>query len=180
MDNNPIALMMAEHEVISSVKKLLPFLKEYSAENPTKYKTHIRSLITFFREYSDQFHHHKEEELLFPKLSKHVEFSQQGILDELEEHHEMFREHTKAMEEELDKENYAKVQSILETYMNQLLDHIAAENEELFIMAESLFSEDELETLYFQFQDIDEELGTDRKEELVEMIEAIESDLGIK
>ena len=51
-----------------------------------------------------------------------------------------------------------------------LLDHIAAENDELFVLAETLMSEDELETIYFKFKDIDMELGEVNKIELEESI----------
>jgi len=169
--------MMAEHEVISSAENLLPLLDGYWNTAPEAYEGHIRSLLTFFREYSDEFHHHKEEEILFPKLSKHPEFALQDIIDELEDHHEIFREHTQEIEDELEAKNYEKVQSILASYIDQLLDHIAAENDELFIMAEGLFNEDELETIFFQFQDVDEELGSDRKEELAQTVSKIESSL---
>ena len=57
--------------------------------------------------------------------------------------------------------------------MQDLLDHIAAENDELFVLAETLMEEDDLETIYFKFKDIDLELGEDRKVELEESIAAL-------
>ena len=47
------------------------------------------------------------------------------------------------------------------------------QNEEVFQMAETLFSEEELEQLYFRFQDCDRNLGTVKKEELKEMAEKL-------
>ena len=68
------------------------------------------------------------------------------------------------------------MQELLTGYINDLLDHIAVENDELFIMAESLFNEDELERMYFLFQDIDMELGQVRKQELVDSIKQMASE----
>ena len=54
-----------------------------------------------------------------------------------------------------------------------MLDHIGAENDELFSLAENLMGEDDLETIYFKFKDIDMELGEDRKRELEESISVL-------
>ena len=53
----------------------------------------------------------------------------------------------------------------METYLQSLKDHIAAENDELFPMADDLFSPDEIERLYYRCIDKDEELGVARKQE---------------
>ena len=50
------------------------------------------------------------------------------------------------------------------------MDHIAVENDELFVLAESLMDEDELETIFFKFKDIDMELGEDGKVKLEESL----------
>ncbi len=41
-------------------------------------------------------------------------------------------------------------------------------------MAETLFTDDELESMYFSFKDIDREFGEDKKQQLVETLEQIE------
>lgn len=50
-------------------------------------------------------------------------------------------------------------------YMQSLKDHIAAENDELFPMADDLLSPDEIDKLYYRCIDKDEELGVERKKE---------------
>ena len=46
------------------------------------------------------------------------------------------------------------------------MDHIAIEDDELFSMAENLFSPDEYEKIYFRYKDIDAALGESKKSEL--------------
>lgn len=174
MNNHPIDFLIAEHDVISRVEKLIPHLENYWNINSEAYEESIQSLIIFFKEYADKFHHYKEEQVLFPKLNAHHHFSQPILIEELEDHHELFREYLSSMETFLQEKNYEKVQVILKTYMNKLLDHIGAENDELFEIAKALLSEDELESMYFYFKDIDRELGEDKKQELVEKLEQVE------
>ena len=179
MNNNPIEYLIAEHDVISHVENLVPHLEGYRNINKEAYEEAMQSLITFFREYADKFHHYKEEQVLFPKLNAHHNFSQQELITELEDHHELFREYLSSIETFLQEKNYEQVQAILKKYINELLDHIAAENDELFVMAESLFNDDEIESMYFSFKDIDREFGEDKKQQLAETIEQIERILSL-
>lgn len=175
-ENNPIQVLMDEHEIISSVEARIKELNNSWLDNAENYKKNVLTLLAFFKEYSDKFHHHKEEEVLFKELRNNPDFILNDIVEELEGHHDMFRDSTKEIEEAIKNDKYEKVQELLTGYINDLLDHIAVENDELFIMAESLFNEDELERMYFLFQDIDMELGQVRKQELVDSIKQMASE----
>ena len=94
----------------------------------------------------------------------------QEIIEEFETHHEDFRDYTKVIEETIEEGDFEKSYKELNNYLQDLLDHIAAENDELFVLAETLMEEDDLETIYFKFKDIDLELGEERKVELEESI----------
>ncbi len=175
MNNHPNEHLFAEHDVISGVEVLVPLLDGYWNINSEIYEEAIRSLLTFFREYADNFHHYKEEQVLFPKMNRHPDFSQHELIAELEDHHVLFRGYLSSVETSLQEKNYEKVQTILRTYVNELLDHIGAENDELFVMAETLFSEAEMEAIYFAFKDVDRELGEEKKQRLAETIQTIEN-----
>ncbi len=168
--HNPIQTLMDEHDVISSSVEEIQSIENLWEKNADEYKNKMSKLLEFFKEYGDKYHHYKEEEVLFPEMTNHPEFRQREIIAELEEHHNLFRDYVNEIEEALEEQEWEKVQNKLQQYLNDLLDHIAIENDEVFIMAESLFSEDELERIYFQFQDIDNEFGTIRKKELMDML----------
>ena len=168
-EHDPIQTLMDEHNVISSSAEALQNLEELWKKDALKYKNSVHKLLKFLKEYGDNFHHYKEENVLFPEMKAHPEFRQHEIIDELEEHHNMFRDYVKEIEEALEEQEWEQVQSKLQQYMNDLLDHIAIENDEVFIMAETLFNEEELESMFFQFQDIDNELGATRKTELADL-----------
>ncbi len=128
-----------------------------------KYESTIRQLIDFFVKYSDGYHHHKEELLLFPEMGHKNELLQNGILLEMFENHDDFRSMVKDIRQSLDSKSYMNVQKLIEKYTSALLDHIAVENDEVFQMAEVLFTAAELEKMYFDFMDVDSNLGTSEK-----------------
>jgi hemerythrin-like domain-containing protein len=173
MNKNPIQTMLEEHEIISKTENIIKNLNHSWEINSEKYTNAITRLIKFFRDYADNNHHRKEEEVLFPAICNHPDFKLQDIIDELEKHHEDFRDYTIEIEEALDEKDYEKSYQVLKNYLQELLDHIAVENDELFVLAETLLDEEELETIYFKFKDIDMELGEESKLKLEESIENI-------
>jgi len=170
MENNPIKVMYDEHEVIVRAEKIIENLENTWENNPEEYADKVKKLVEFFREYADGYHHRKEEDLLFPAIKNHPDFVLQEIIEEFEEHHEGFRAFAQEIIEFNNEGNYAKAHKVLKQYINDLLDHIAAENEELFVLADNLFSDNEKETIYFKFMDIDMELGEERKKEYEQKI----------
>lgn len=113
--------------------------------------------LSFFRVYADGFHHHKEEEILFPEMSKKNDLLGDGVIKEMLENHQDFRDMLQGIENFLEQKNYAKVQQKLMAYTDALQDHIAVENDEVFQVAEALLDPGELERIYFQFCDADRE-----------------------
>lgn len=170
-DNNPIDTLLREHEVISSAEEIIESLNNLWKTDSDKYSSSVKSLLIFFREYGDKFHHHKEEEILFRELKSNPEFHLPDLVDELENHHLEFRELLQQVEEFLNNCEWEKSYSNLQQYFQNLLDHISVENTELFSLAENFFSKDELTKIFFLFEDIDRELGYDKKNQLAKMID---------
>ncbi len=158
--------MLDEHEIISKAEEVIQKLDHYWERSEEGFVHSVFSLLTFFREFSDKYHHYKEEQVLFPKMAGHIDFQMQSMLTELADHHEMFREYTCSIEYYINNNQFSMTYTVLSKYMEELLDHIAAENDELFVMAEVLFSTDELVNMFYSSKDIDIELGESRKAEL--------------
>ncbi len=173
MEHNPIQTMLDEHDIISLTEDIIDALDKLWEADAAQYKTTVNTLLIFFREYADGYHHRKEEDVLFPAIKDHPDFVLQEIIDEFETHHEDFRAYTTLIEMALEEGDFEKAQKGLNNYVQDLLDHIGAENDELFVLAESLMDEEDLETIFFKFKDIDMELGEERKRELEESIAAI-------
>lgn len=166
MENNASQMLIKEHKIIKGVEELIYAMDLLWEKDSEKYRTNVLKLLHFFKEYSDRFHHYKEEKVLFPEMRNHPDFLLNDIIDELEEHHRMFREYTQEIRVLIEDAQYVKVQGLLKIYINDLLDHIAVEDDELFSMAENLFSVTQYENIFYRFKDIDRELGEKLKEEL--------------
>lgn len=157
-------LLVEEHDVIVGNGDLIHRLANLWRSDPGAYEQEVRHLLDFFSVYADEYHHQKEEEILFPAISKKSETVAAGIVLELIEHHEDFRHMTGQIKTYLGAKEFDKTQDLLEKYIDQLKDHIAVENDELFPMADDIFTPDELDKLYHQCLDKDRELGISRKE----------------
>ncbi len=170
--------MLEEHEIISSAEKSILLLDRYWEKDEKDFVKHVHSLISFFREYGDKYHHFKEEQVLFPVLENHIDFTMHPLISELNGHHEIFREYILTIEELLNTGQFKKAYTTLCLYLDELLDHIGAEDDELFVMAVSLLSVDELDSIYFKFRDIDLDLGEERKVQLCKLLQEIEREIG--
>lgn len=177
MEKNPAAMLMNEHAIIEQTEDIIHSMDGLWLKNHEKYRAMVSKLLYFFRAYSDLFHHRKEEEVLFPELNNHPDFLITEIIDELEDHHEMFREYTKEIEDLIERDELIKSHLLLKKYVHDLLDHIAVENDELFSITENLFTESQLENMYFRFKDIDLEIGEDLKSELEQIPQELKGKL---
>lgn len=166
-----LQILYDEHEVIVNALDVVQQAKFLIDKDEAQYEKTIRQLLDFFRNYADKFHHHKEEIILFPEMNKRNELLQDGVVKEMFNNHEDFREVLRKVEKYLDEKNYERVQQQLDYYSEALLDHIAVENDEVFQMAETLFSDDELEKISHRFDDADRELDSGKKEQYPEMID---------
>ncbi len=171
---NPVKILFEEHAIIQSAidiaKNAATLIENNNSESNHDYETLIRELIHFFRAYADEYHHYKEEQILFPEMSKKNELLEDGVLKEMFENHADFRSMIESIEMFLDCKDYKEAQQKLNSYTEALLDHIAVENDEVFQMAESLFKDEELEKIYFRFADCDRELGEINKTNLVNQL----------
>jgi hemerythrin-like domain-containing protein len=170
MINPFLKTLYDEHSIIINAIDVARQSKILIGIDNAQYESTIRQLITFFRNYADKYHHYKEENILFPEMNKRNELLVDGVIKEMFDNHEEFREKIRNIEINLDSKMYAQAQTELEKYGEALLDHIAVENDEVFQIAETLFTDDDLEKINHRFQDCDRDLGNKQKEELEELI----------
>lgn len=175
--NKSLEVLYNEHAIIKSIINYREKITAIALGEPDKYRNIIFELIGFFRNYADKFHHFKEEKLLFPLMCEKNEILRDNIVEEMLDNHRDFRDLVKSIELAVESGNYEKSNKLLNEYTEMLLDHIAVEDEELFQMAETLFEDNELEKMYYDFQDIDRELGFDIKNEFEKMKDKLELEL---
>lgn len=173
--HNPFELLYQEHEVIKRAIYASTKLEKLWERDTTLFIEAIQSFVRFFRDYADGYHHGKEEQILFPVVDNHPDFMLQELTRELGNHHEDFRSYTSDILEALDEADYARSYKILTHYGSELLDHIAAEDDEYFVVASNLLDANQSETLYFRFHDVDRDQGETRKHQYEQMVERWEA-----
>ncbi len=168
MHSKAIELMYHEHDII--LKAISQLKQILSTDDLVSGAGKIQWYIKFFKEYGDNFHHRKEEDILFNILGSKNEMLAGGLVDELTDHHSQFRHALGESEIFLQNSDLKNAKKTLMAYMNDLTDHIGAENDELFVSAEMILNESEKEKLYFLFMDSDNELNTETKKDFENLI----------
>lgn len=175
--NKSIQVLFDEHRVIVNVLEAAKQLRSHLGKSEKQYAQNVRDLLDFFRNYADNYHHHKEEQILFPAMKSKNELLADGVLKEMFDNHEDFRERLGNIEKYLDEKDYSRVQQELDSYAEALLNHIAVENDEVFQIAETLLTEPESEKMLFDFEDADIEMGSGKKQEYEELADLLRKNL---
>lgn len=173
MNNQATALLYREHEAIENALQAVDSIVRPGIDNDS-FKQSAQMLIKFFREYGDAFHHQKEEQLLFPAMIARNELIGESVISEMLDNHTDFREMLAKAQTCINADDCETAKQVLKEYTEALRDHIAVENDEVFPMAESLFTEEEASRMGFQFEDIDREIGLERKSELNALVDEIQ------
>jgi hemerythrin-like domain-containing protein len=117
----------------------------------------LAGILEFFRVFADQCHHGKEEDLLFPALAAKGMPHQGGPIGVMEAEHEVGRSLIRQMAEAAHAYEHGEQSSgfiwakVAREYAEFLRNHIAKENNVLFVMAERMLSPDEQSRLATEF-----------------------------
>jgi hemerythrin-like domain-containing protein len=140
----------------------------------------LSQLLEFFRLFADRCHHGKEEDLLFPLLEKKGMPRGGGPIGVMLEEHDMGRGFVRQMAEASagysagDVHAGASWASASMNYAGLLREHIAKENQILFVMAERMLSDTEQIELAKAFEEAElEKMGAGTHERLHAMMEKL-------
>lgn len=159
-DQSPTAALRDEHELIL---KVLNRLDEMLAEEKRGGELDFdkfESCITFFRLFTDAFHHVKEEDLLFPELAKEGLSTEAGPLASMLEDHAQGREYVGEMVAEFeaaragDEQAGRYLREAAQGYIDLLVDHISREEASVFTMAEDMITGSACSTLCSQYDEV--------------------------
>ena len=146
----PYGPLMVEHRLI---ERFISILKKEAESIKLTGRVHPRivdSAIVFFREYADNIHHGKEEDMLFAALDgKDISVEHAHILQRLKDEHKAARSLiTKLAESEIRyKAGEITEANHIVDFVNEIerlyLAHIRLEDKEFFIPVMQYFSEEE-------------------------------------
>jgi hemerythrin-like domain-containing protein len=163
----PITDLVIEHGAIKLMLRVMEKINEKISHGELVPALDLNDSLTFLKEFADNCHHGKEEDLLFPMMKKNNIPQEVELIEILLAEHAQARGYIKNMVAAILKKDF------LEAYLDNskryiaLLDqHINKENAVLFPEANRSLSLDQLQELEAGFDRVEREIGVGRHEEL--------------
>ncbi len=173
-------ILRQEHEAILRMLEVTEELAGQLERGEPVAPDLLEEVVEFFRLFADRCHHGKEEDLLFPLLEKKGLPRAGGPIGVMLYEHEEGRDLVRRMAEAA--ETYQAGQSdagsrwaaAARGYVPLLRDHIAKENNVLFVCAENMLSPDEQRELADAFGKVEEDkLGAGTHERLHTLLDRL-------
>lgn len=161
----PTDILIREHELILQALESLSLARKIIEKNRQLPKDFFVKALVFLQEFTDKFHHFKEEYLMFGLLALKKGSAFDGPIGGLRYQHERCRTCIREISNSLD--GYAEGDDIATTkllenlaaYISLLRRHIYQENHTFFKMAVQELSKEEEDLLMAQFKKEDQKMG---------------------
>jgi hemerythrin-like domain-containing protein len=159
----PTEILMYEHTIV------LKMLEGAERLVQTFELTHkidagkIEKIIDFSLNFTDGYHHAKEEKHFFPRLQERGMSKEQGPIAVMLHEHRMGREFIRSLEQTLNDHKLGKIDAAgkvvqtLRNYNELLRTHIAKENNVLFPMSGRYLTPEDQSSLERAFHDLEEQ-----------------------
>ncbi len=167
-----------EHEGILTMLEII----DRMVEQPQLAMERFDQVLEFLKVFADRCHHGKEEDVLFPLLETKGIPRDNGPIGVMLSEHQTGRGFIKGMSDGLEqykvgnRDALSVMRENVHGYANLLRNHIAKENNILFIMAERVLSEQEQQELATKFERIEaERIGMGRHEKFHQLLDEMET-----
>ena len=155
-----IDIMVNEHKHIKVVLKSIEIISKEIMNGAEVEDELYRRMIDFVRNYADKYHHKKEEDYVFNRMSldKMAEGPVQGMLLE----HDMGRKYIMNLEKALNeckqgnKDEKVRIVTYGMAYRDLLEDHISKEDNVIYKFALRVIDEEEVNRITGEFDKIEE------------------------
>jgi hemerythrin-like domain-containing protein len=152
---------MAEHRVIERVLETLQAALQRAASNEQLQPAFFLDAAEFIQGYADDYHHRKEEGVLFEEMEAQGFPKEGGPIVVMLSEHEQARAYTRAMKSaaerwhEGDETAQTEVTRNAQGYVSLLRDHIYKEDNILYPMADQLLSPEDQERMAETFREME-------------------------
>lgn len=140
----------------------------------------LEEVVELIKNFADGLHHAKEEALLFPLMAERGFSTQQGPIAVMLHEHTQGRNYVKGMSENIQLVKDGDLSALAAIYNNMLgygellQNHIAKENNVLFKMADNSLSEYDQESLFKQFEQVENQgVPNNKKSDFIARIEKL-------
>ncbi len=152
-----LTYILEEHNLL---KKAIETTKQIQKieDNETYHKA-LNDIILFFRNFSETYHHPKEENILFPLLMKHSKDVNAEFIHEITDNHEDFKCLMAEIENAFVIYDYKLLRALVNQYITYMDEHIKMENRMIMNLVPKILDEKELETAFTEFVKLDNKFG---------------------
>jgi hemerythrin-like domain-containing protein len=177
------AILREEHDAILRMLDVLAEISNLLGRGVTITPEKLTRTLEVLRVYADRCHHGKEEGLLFPLLVRKgmpTDSGPTGVMLHEHEHEQgrlLIQQMTEAAESYNKDKNGAQWIRAARGYAALLRDHIANENNILFVMADSSITEEENSQLVSDFEAEIEKIGTDTNARMHRLMKELSADI---
>lgn len=168
-------LLMIEHRLIERMLKEIRKMLQRIEAGDTIDPIWVDLAVDFIRTYADRTHHGKEEDILFRELeNRSLSETDQRLMQELVEEHELGRRTTKALVEANtryrngDQTALPEIAKNLKTLTEFYPKHIEKEDKVFFPAALTYISRDEDQAMLTAFREFDQNMIHEKYRTLVE------------
>jgi hemerythrin-like domain-containing protein len=158
--------LRAEHEGILRMLAILNAVSERIHAGKSVPVAQLEGILDFLKVFADKCHHGKEEDILFPALEAAGMPREGGPIGVMLHEHTLGRGHIRDMGAALaGGDGQAAFAAPAQAYVELLTQHIAKENDVLFVMAEKLLGIPALTQMHEPFERLEQErIGPGRHE----------------
>ncbi|MEI6489758.1 MAG: hemerythrin domain-containing protein [Bacteroidota bacterium] len=154
---NAIKILLDEHELLLQA---IDTTKQIQAiEDNKQYHLIMNDVILFFRNFSEIYHHPKEEEMFYPLLFKYAANINPDFLHEIYDNHEDFKSLMADIENAYILYDYKFLREMIDRYLAYLEEHIVKENKLIKYVSGKLLEEEDLTSMYESFKELDNKYG---------------------
>ena len=155
----PTEELMKEHRLIEKILGVLGSLAFQADQGTGPDPDRARDTLTFFREFADRCHHGKEEKHLFPKLGERGYGPEMGPVAVMLGEHVQGRAYLRAVGEALENLDAEGARTRFATaargYVELLSAHIYKEDNILFHLADSVFTDEDQRVVAAGFEEVE-------------------------
>ena len=163
-----------------NILKLIDVMESMTRVNEPNI-AHLEEVVELIRDFADGTHHAKEESLLFPLMAERGFSMQQGPIAVMLHDHAEGRNFVKGITENIRLLKEGDLPAINLVYYNMLgynellRNHIAKENNVLFMMADRFLTEEKQAEIFEEFEKMEiEKIGEGKHEEYHKLLNELQ------
>ncbi len=169
----PIKRLVDEHTLIKKWIEQIPIVTENLDIESVSGRQLILDGLDFIRFYADQFHHAKEEEILFEYTDKNLDIIKTMLAD-----HEAARGYVRSVSEAVEKKDRFAAIDYLNAYKDLLIEHIKKEDEILYPWIDRGLSTTQVGELFTKFNEAEEKIDREVVEKCKRFAQEAEKRIG--